>query len=236
MRRRKEIRRSLFAFALVLLAPAAASAHVEAPNPVPLTADTGSSIRESHAPAASHADLADTSTTAARLAKALAAMIGASPTQAEFTRKETDAINDAIVASHPSVTILSDPTPRYDCHGFTFGAGRGWIQQDRVESILADQGWILRADGAQEVGDIAIYRKEGVITHSGIVSAVQDGTATRIQSKWGKAGLYEHDPTDVPKAYGRIEIRYRGTALATIHDFPLRLTKSEVRRVSPEVR
>jgi hypothetical protein len=196
MRRRKEIRRSLFAFALVLLAQAAASAHVEAPKPVPLTADIGGTTRDSRAPAA---------------------MVGASPTQAAFTREEMDAINDAIVASHPSVTILGDPTPRYDCHGFTFGAGRGWwTRQDRVESILADQGWILRADGDQQVGDIAIYRKEGVITHSGIVSAVQDGTAIRIQSKWGKAGLYEHDPTDVPKDYGQAEIRHRGTALAMV--------------------
>ncbi|WP_162913377.1 DUF7689 domain-containing protein [Rhodospirillaceae bacterium SYSU D60014] len=194
MRRRKEIRRSLFAFALVLLAQAA-SAHVEAPKPVPLTADIGSSTRDSRAPAA---------------------MVGASPTQAAFSREEMDAINDAIVASHPSVTILGDPTPRYDCHGFTFGAGRGWTQQDRVESILAEQGWILRADGDQQVGDIAIYRKGGVITHSGIVSAVQGGTATRIQSKWGKAGLYEHDPTDVPRGYGQVEILHRSTALAMV--------------------
>lgn len=146
--------------------------------------------------------------------------LGATSGQAAFTAEEKDAINAAVMIAHPSVVVLADPTPSYECHGFTFAAGRLRIYGDQVEKILADQGWILRTAGAHQVGDIAIYRKEGVIRHSGVVSAVQDGTVTRIQSKWGTAGLYEHDPDDVPEDYGRFEIRYREIALAAVHQGP----------------
>jgi hypothetical protein len=63
------------------------------------------------------------------------------------------------------------------------------------------------------VGDVIMYQKDGVPTHTGKVTAVDaDGNPTRVQSKWGSFGLYEHGPFDVPAIYGEIGAFYRPDA------------------------
>ena len=54
------------------------------------------------------------------------------------------------------------------------------------------------------IGDIVVYRLNGEITHSGVISEVGSDhkTVTKVTSKWGTGSLYEHDPLDVPKSYG----------------------------------
>jgi Domain of unknown function (DUF4157) len=98
------------------------------------------------------------------------------------------------------VTKLAAPTNRYDCHGFTFLGGDAWINDDQVDAILHDNGYSVTT--TPSVGDIVIYRYGGAITHSGIIIAVAGTTVTKVRSKWGRLGLYEHAPNDVPPNYG----------------------------------
>jgi hypothetical protein len=98
------------------------------------------------------------------------------------------------------VSKVDSPTNSYDCHGFVFLSGKGWIDNDQVDAILTDNGYSVTTTPA--VGDIVIYRNGGVIKHSGIITAVSGATVTKVRSKWGILGLYDHAPGDVPPAFG----------------------------------
>jgi hypothetical protein len=98
------------------------------------------------------------------------------------------------------VSKVAPPTNDYDCHGFVFRSGKGWINDDQVPAILTDNGYSVTT--APAVGDIVIYRNGGAITHSGIITAVSGATVTKVRSKWGRLGLYDHAPSDVPSSYG----------------------------------
>ena len=102
------------------------------------------------------------------------------------------------------VEQVAPPSDRYDCHGWVFTGGEKWINNDQVQQIIDDNGYIIIPPGAVEVGDLVIYRDdEGNITHSGVVTAVdENGQPTQIESKWGSLGRYLHGPGDVPDSYG----------------------------------
>jgi hypothetical protein len=134
--------------------------------------------------------------------------------EAEFTPVQIATIKADDKKAHPSITFVKDPTPAYDCHGYSFKNRALWIDDDQVKTIRDDQGWMMRPAGQVQVGDLAIYMKDGNITHTGIVNAVAGGNATRIQSKWGSRGEYIHDPLDVPAGYGTPEYWFGGTELA----------------------
>ena len=56
-------------------------------------------------------------------------------------------------------------------------------------------------------GDVVLYELRGQYLHSGVISETRCVTGkvevTKIISKWGSHGLYEHDPNDVPFSYGQ---------------------------------
>ena len=104
----------------------------------------------------------------------------------------------------PTIEVVEEPTVSYDCHGLTFKDKKLWIDNSEVDKILKDQGWTLVNVGQHQVGDIVIYRKNGKVTHSGIVKEVQNGTVTRVRSKWGMSGEYIHDPK--VDEYGNFEV------------------------------
>jgi hypothetical protein len=98
------------------------------------------------------------------------------------------------------VVQIGSPTNRYDCHGYTFLGGDGWINDDQVDTILTQNGYSVTS--TPRVGDIVVYRLGGSITHTGIIAAVSGTTVTQVRSKWGRLGLYRHAPNDVPPSYG----------------------------------
>lgn len=131
----------------------------------------------------------------------------------ELTDAEKKKINEDNKQKYPSITVVADSSFAYDCHGLTFKTSGVWIDNDQVDKILHDQGWIIQA-GKAKVGDIVIYRKNGKVTHSGVVEEVDnDGKVTKVRSKWGSQGEYIHDPKDVPDSYGTFEIRTGGKPL-----------------------
>ena len=100
-------------------------------------------------------------------------------------------------------TQTGAPADSYDCHGYTFTGGVKWINDNQVQKILDDNGYMARAAGMVMVGDLVVYRNGGAIKHSGVVRTVSAmGNATVIESKWGALGRYRHAPAYVPVGYG----------------------------------
>lgn len=126
----------------------------------------------------------------------------ADPSQPDLSQAVADA---AIMQTKPfgllpKLTKLAPPTDRYDCHGYTFTNGDVFIHDNQVDDILKDNGYLVTTD--PKIGDIVIYRVNGKVKHSGIITAVAGGKVTRINSKWGRLNLYSHAPQHVPETYG----------------------------------
>lgn len=100
----------------------------------------------------------------------------------------------------PKLKKLTPPSDRYDCHGYTFTSGDVFIHDNQVDKILKDNGYLVTTD--PKIGDIVIYRVNGEVRHSGIITAVAGGKVTRVNSKWGRLNLFSHAPQDVPASYG----------------------------------
>jgi hypothetical protein len=83
-----------------------------------------------------------------------------------------------------------EPFPGSNCHGWVFTGGRFGIQDAHVATILKENRYSIVSD-AQE-GDLAIYRVNGRIKHTGIVR-IRSGR-TFVESKWGPFGVFLHTP------------------------------------------
>jgi hypothetical protein len=86
----------------------------------------------------------------------------------------------------------SPPDRRSDCHGWIFADGRWWILGADVDAILQDNGYQPVAEPG--VGDLVVYRRGALITHSGVVSATANGRPALVESKWSWLGTYLHAP------------------------------------------
>jgi hypothetical protein len=135
--------------------------------------------------------------------------------------------NDAVRATGGEVVeplhMTRDNAPeRYNCHSFATTGAHGDLA-DPFDKVFQPR-WVnfptyqlangpfkrLKPDQKVHVGDVILYQKDGVPTHTGKVIAVDDdGNPTRIESKWGSYGLYQHGPFDVPGIYGEIGGFYR---------------------------
>lgn len=106
----------------------------------------------------------------------------------------------------PVVHRPAGPCRTYNCHGLTFGGRRGWIHSaEQVEQILKEDNYIEVRLADVLPGDVAIYRKAGVIEHSGIV--VEKVTMVpKILSKWAKLHEAIHPLFDCP--YADMQVSY----------------------------
>jgi hypothetical protein len=85
---------------------------------------------------------------------------------------------------------LAEPHPSCNCHGWVFTEGRFGIQDPHVPSILLENGYEV-VQTPQE-GDLAIYRFNDAIKHSGVVRQSQPGGQLMVESKWGPFGAFLH--------------------------------------------
>ncbi len=77
------------------------------------------------------------------------------------------------------------PCRTFNCHGLTFASRRTSIHDSSViQMILDDDGYEQVDLKAVKAGDVATFRSEGNIDHSGIVVEVDDFKRPRILSKW----------------------------------------------------
>jgi hypothetical protein len=83
---------------------------------------------------------------------------------------------------------------RYNCHGWVFAAGKGWVRSADVDRILEDNGYVPA--GAPQPGDVIVYRSSsGQVVHSGLVRFA-DGDLLLVESKWGMLGRFLHKPAE----------------------------------------
>lgn len=110
------------------------------------------------------------------------------------------------------VQQLGRAGPEYNCWGFTFTGGTGWLNNPNdVQRILDDHQY--QVTSKPQPGDVIVYRTPdtGEITHTGIVTKAEpssDGETytLEVDSKWGALGLYRHAPDDAPPDYGTWQI------------------------------
>ncbi|MDB5097679.1 MAG: peptidase and in kexin sedolisin [Cyanobacteria bacterium RYN_339] len=146
-----------------------------------------------------------------------------------FAKKldENEAAIGARVIAPTSREFNYNNPNEFNCHSYGLTGGEGdlenpfepanrlrWVNSPMFE--LTNGNWgKLATDQRAQVGDRILYRKDGVVTHTGVVTAVdQDGNPSRVQSKWGNWGLFEHAPFDVPNVgvdYGQPAELYRPT-------------------------
>lgn len=112
------------------------------------------------------------------------------------------------------------PNPRYNCHGWVFGAGSFVLKARDVETILADNGYyeVSRPD----VGDIVVYRDDqGRIIHTAVVRGILDDGTPLLESKWGFGGRFLHRPHEqaysLNYSYLRTRRPARGTGILARH-------------------
>lgn len=101
------------------------------------------------------------------------------------------------------------PCSTFNCHGLTFGARRTWIDgSEQIERILIEDDYKKIEMREVAPGDIAIYRKDGLIEHSGIVVEKDNSPLAlpKILSKWANLHEVVHFPLDSP--YNDMEVTY----------------------------
>jgi hypothetical protein len=115
-----------------------------------------------------------------------------------------------LLRKYPNVVIRTEDNPRYNCHGFTFGAGRSGIDRSpEVHKILEEDVYVEIADKDAQPGDHILYFGDGDdVEHSGIVvsTPVALPGIYRVVSKWGKLGQRMHWSNECP--YDLRKIRY----------------------------
>jgi hypothetical protein len=82
--------------------------------------------------------------------------------------------------------------PAANCHGWVFARGQFGIHDRDVATILEEHRYERVSQPAS--GDLAIYRVDGVIVHSGIVHVSVPRREIVIRSKWGPFGVFFHQP------------------------------------------
>jgi hypothetical protein len=99
------------------------------------------------------------------------------------------------------------PCNTFNCHGLTFASRRTWIDRPvEVQKILDDDDYTEIDITNVKPGDIAIFRKNGEIDHSGIVVEVLERFRPRILSKWACLHEVVHFPWEGP--YNECQVTY----------------------------
>ena len=115
---------------------------------------------------------------------------------------------DDIPVNFNIISIRTQNSTKYNCHGLTFASRRTSIRHPiNIQAILQDDNY-QEIDDLTKVrpGDIIVYQSEpGDYTHSGIV--VDHAPLSQeiiVCSKWGCGPEVLHVYHEVPKVYGAI--------------------------------
>jgi hypothetical protein len=108
-------------------------------------------------------------------------------------------VNDLMVRYDRAIHRTKVPDRKYNCHGLTFATRRSSIVDPaEVQKILNDDGYQLVVEPNPVLpGDVALYRADGDIEHTGIVVRA-DAKCIWILSKWSCAQEVIHEPHYCP--------------------------------------
>lgn len=93
---------------------------------------------------------------------------------------------------------IAEPGTECNGHGWVFTGGRFLIQDVHVLAILRDNRYTEVREA--RVGDLAIYTRDQMAVHSGLVRPALHGGGIAIASKWGPFGAFAHAPKSHPFA------------------------------------
>lgn len=115
------------------------------------------------------------------------------------TAEEEAELTRELLEEYPSTTLIRQETPKYNCHSYawysTASTNNYWID-DPSNFYNAGEYDSVSTPG---FGDIILYgRINWNPSHSGKITGVSNGAVTRVQSKWGKSALFEHNYDDCP--------------------------------------
>lgn len=94
----------------------------------------------------------------------------------------------------------------YSCVGMIFAIRRAWIEDEHLEWLLAEDGYIEVEN--PKVGDLIVYRNDrGKAMHVGVImeralEAERAEWRFRVLSQWGQDGEFLHAASDVPALFG----------------------------------
>lgn len=91
---------------------------------------------------------------------------------------------------HVQLIRLLAANPASNCHGWVFVGGRYGVRDPEVSLILADHDYVEVTQPGE--GDLAIYRRDEQICHSGLVRLLHKQAPVLVESKWGPLGVYLH--------------------------------------------
>ncbi|WP_026713523.1 CHAP domain-containing protein [Flavobacterium daejeonense] len=151
----------------------------------------------------------------------------------EFTSAEIVSISNWLRQNFPSVIIVAPATRQYNCHGKAHANAHGWFNDP--QPFIGDD--YIQATMAQpRVNDAIVYVKNGLHTHSAIVTQVNGTTITQCRSKWG--GMHEvlHGLREVPSDYGDpiYCIRRRASVLQTLNSDEMK--KEDIKKMFDEIK
>lgn len=89
-------------------------------------------------------------------------------------------------------------TAQWNCHGRTFNNKQSWINY--AEPFFeGDYGGYSPL--YPQIGDVILFYKNGLSTHTVTVVGAWQGLSTQVMSKYGIQGQYQHKLSDVAKVY-----------------------------------
>lgn len=111
----------------------------------------------------------------------------------ELSRSELTIGEKLNTETYPLLRFKGQPTPVYNCHGFTFASRRTNIDKSsEIWKILEDDNYIKVSQEHLMVGDVILYVSndgKGDIQHTGMVVQIDrtmQPIGIFILSKWGK--------------------------------------------------
>ena len=117
----------------------------------------------------------------------------------ELSAEQVERARDKAHNFNPDAIELSEPTRRYNCHGFSFAVSHGWFNYpDRFFEDDYDRVELSEA----QIGDVVIYMNGETLMHSAPIARVEGSDITELHSKWGELALLSHSLTGVPAHYG----------------------------------
>jgi hypothetical protein len=154
--------------------------------------------------------------------------IGNDFTAAQQANIQNNAVATYGVAIGPGGAAAA-PTIGKDCHGYSLKSDIAGVYGNNVPTILADQGYKAVAANATQMGDIVVYKKNGSITHTAMVNAVNPvtGAITQVTSRWGSLGIYTGGLNQMPASYGPATLFYSAAAAVPLVDPPSPVDLSE---------
>ncbi len=111
-----------------------------------------------------------------------------------------DVLDEPILIRHFAETASVIRTAKadlsYNCHGWVFTGGKGWVTPQGVESILCDNDY--HEVDRPSAGDLIVYYEGGEIEHTGVVRVAEADGLVLVESKWGWEGRFIHAPENQP--------------------------------------